>query len=239
MKITCIGHSGFAIESDDKSVTLIFDYYTDNAHVLEPILARAQSVYVFVSHSHRDHLCHDIFDWHGHYPIARYVIANECRRKLKRAIDLDSLPVTFLHHDEGWNDERIAVHAFNSTDVGVSYLVDMDGKRLYHAGDYTCWVMEGDNEAAARKARGDFNVILKAIARHAPEIDVVMMPVVPNMGGDFTYGARELLKAVRCSMFIPMHMWGRDREATQFELYRNPGYGRCAHIAEGTSIEIS
>ena len=238
MRITCIGHSGFAIESSDGSATLIFDYYTDHACVIESILERAQKVYVFVSHSHRDHLCYDIFDWHGHYPIARYVIANECRRKLKRAIDLDSLPVTFLHHDEDWSDDCIAVHAFNSTDVGVSFLVDIDGKRLYHAGDYTCWVMEGYNEAATRKARGDFNVILKAIVLYAPEIDVVMMPVVPNMGGDFTYGARELLKAVQCSLFIPMHMWGRDREATKFELYRNPDYGRCEHVAEGTSTVI-
>ena len=238
MKITSIGHSGFAIESDDGSATLIFDYYTDNACVLEPILRRAQAIYVFVSHSHRDHLSYDIFEWQRHYPIVRYIIANECRRKLKRAIDLDSLPVSFLHHDEDWHDERVHVHAFNSTDVGVSYMVDMDKRRIFHAGDYTCWDMTENNEAASRKAKGDFHVILNAIRLYTQSIDVVMMPVVPNIGGDFTYGARELLKAVKCDLFIPMHTWGRDREATQFELYRNHNYGRCERVAEGESLTI-
>ncbi len=38
-------------------------------------------------------------------------------------------------------------------------------------------------------------------------------------------------------MSMPMHMWGRDREATQFECYRNPDHGECRHIVEGSSIE--
>lgn len=238
MKITCIGHSGFALESEDGSVTLIFDYYTDHTCAAPAILERAQSIYVFVSHSHRDHLCHDIFAWHERYPIARYVIANECRRKLKRAIAIEQLPITFLHHDEDLYHGGIAVHAFGSTDVGVSYLVDVAGKRVFHAGDCTCWAMEGDDAATVRKARGDFKVILKSIAHYAPTMDVAMMPVVPNLGGDFAYGAREFLRAVQCKLFVPMHMWGRDREATQFELYKNPAYGTCMHIAEGESVDI-
>ena len=59
--ITCIGHSGFAIET--ASTTLIFDYYTDHEGVLTAILERAKAIYVFVSHSHRDHLNPDIFGW--------------------------------------------------------------------------------------------------------------------------------------------------------------------------------
>ena len=236
MKITFIGHSGFTIESDDGLLTLIFDYYIDHSGVLGAILARAQSIYVFVSHSHRDHLSYDIFEWRHQFPVTRYIIANECRRKLKRAIDLDSLPVTFLHHDEDWNDERIHVHAFNSTDVGISFMVDMDGKRIFHAGDYTCWDMAENDESSSRKAKGDFHVILRSIAQYSQAIDVVMMPVVPNIGGDYTYGARELLKAVKCDLFIPMHTWGRDREATQFELYRNPQYGKCEGMTEGSTL---
>ena len=164
------------------------------------------------------------------------MIANECRRKLKRAIDLDALPVTFLHHDEDWHDDRIAVHAFNSTDVGVSFLVDLEQKRVFHAGDYTCWQTDEMCEADRRKARGDFHAILRAIEAHTRHMDVAMMPVVPNMGGDFAYGARELLKTVNCDLFIPMHMWGREREATQFHLYRNPAHGQCLHLREGESI---
>lgn len=236
MRITYIGHSGFAVECESGSTTLIFDYYIDHASVLESILERAKSVYVFVSHSHRDHLCHDIFKWHEHYPIAQFIIANECRRKLKRAIDLGSLPITFLHHDENWQDQQVAVHAFNSTDVGVSFLVTMEDKSIFHAGDYTCWQFEDMSDAEQRKARGDFHAILNSIKAHTPHMDVALMPVVPNLGGDFTYGARKLLETVNCDWFIPMHTWGRDREASQFDLYRNPNYGQCLYLREGENF---
>ncbi|MBR6432009.1 MAG: hypothetical protein IKS64_04070 [Muribaculaceae bacterium] len=215
-------------------VTLVFDYYIDPAGVLDGILSRAQKVYVFVSHSHRDHLCPDIFHWQERYPIARYVIANECRRKLKRSIDLASLPISFLHHDEDWNDGTMSVHAFDSTDVGICFLVEMAGRRIFHAGDYTCWhFSEEQDVSSVRKARGDFHVILDKIVAYSPQIDLAMMPVVPNIGGDWAYGAREFLRAIRVDTFIPMHMWGRDREATRWELYQNPDYGQCVHLRPG------
>lgn len=235
MTVTCIGHSGMAVEVGD--VTLIFDYYIDPARVLDSILNRARRLYVFVSHSHRDHLCMDIFAWRDRCPQVQYVLANECRRKLKRAIDLTAYPIAWLHHDEDWHDRNIAVHAFDSTDVGVSFLVNVAGRRIFHAGDYTCWhFSEEQDTAAVRKAKGDFHAILDKIVAYSPQIDLVMMPVVPNIGGDWAYGARELLRAIEVDTFIPMHMWGRDREATQWELYQNPAYGRCVYLASGSFL---
>ena len=211
MTVTCIGHSGMAVEMGD--ITLVFDYYIDPAGVLDGILSRAKRLYVLVSHSHRDHLNPEIFEWQSRYGVAQYVIANECRRKLKRSIDLAALPVTFLHHDEDWGDGRVTVHTFDSTDVGVSFLVDVDGQRIFHAGDYTCWHFSEEQDAAVvRKAKGDFHVILDKIVAYSPQIDLAMMPVVPNIGGDWAYGAREFLRAIMVDTFIPMHMWGRDRE---------------------------
>lgn len=245
MKVTCLGHSGFAIESDD--VTLVFDYYIDEHGLLPAILQRASRVYVFVSHSHRDHLNHDIFQWNGMYPVERYVIANECRRKLSRSLCLDDYPFTFLHHDEDWDDDIVHVHAFNSTDVGVCYMVDIDGRRIFHAGDYNCWHFEQEQgEQGKRKALGDFNVILRAISSYVNHglggagnlensgrlsgkvVDLAMFPVIPNIGGDFALGARLYLEAIPTGHFIPMHTWSRDREATQFHLYHSP-HGTCYH----------
>lgn len=221
-----------AVEMGD--ITLVFDYYIDPAGVLDGILSRAKRLYVLVSHSHRDHLNPEIFEWQSRYGVAQYVIANECRRKLKRSIDLAALPVTFLHHDEDWGDGRVTVHTFDSTDVGVSFLVDVDGHRIFHAGDYTCWHFSEEQDAAVvRKAKGDFHVILDKIVAYSPQIDLAMMPVVPNIGGDWAYGAREFLRAIMVDTFIPMHMWGRDREASQFSLYQNPAHGQCVHLSPG------
>ncbi len=97
MRVTCLGHSGSPLEC--ASVTPVYDYYTDEQGVLPAILERAQQIYVFVSHSHRDHLNHDIFSWLGRYRVVRYVVANECRRKLGRSLRLADYPFTFMHHD--------------------------------------------------------------------------------------------------------------------------------------------
>ena len=238
MRVTCIGHSGFAVECD--GATLVFDYYTDEHGVLPAILERASKVYVFVSHSHRDHLNYDIFQWQEQYRIERYVIANECRRKLGRSLDLAAYSFTFLHHDEDFDDGHIHVHAFNSTDVGVCFMVDVDGRRIFHAGDYNCWHFEQEQgEQGKKKALGDFNVILRAITQYATRpVDLAMYPVIPNIGGDFALGARLYLEAVPTRHFIPMHTWGRDREATQFHLYQSP-HDTCYHaVTAGQSIEL-
>lgn len=235
MRVTCIGHSGFAVETG--GATLVFDYYTDDHDVLPAILERASRLYVFVSHSHRDHLNYDIFQWISHYRVERYVIANECRRKLGRSLDLTAFPFTFLHHDEDWDDGTVHVHAFNSTDVGVCYMVDIDGLRIFHAGDYNCWHFEQErSEQDVKKAIGDFNVILRAIESYTDHVDLAMFPVIPNIGGDFALGARLYLKAIPTAHFIPMHTWGRDREATQFHLYQSPHGTRYHSLFTGTEL---
>ncbi len=237
MTVTAIGHSGFAIETGD--VTLVFDYYIDPAGAIDDIMSRAQRLYVLVSHSHRDHLNPDIFGWHARYGVTQYIIANECRRKLKRAMDLTAHPITYIHHDEDWSDGRVTVHAFDSTDVGLCYMVTADGRRIFHAGDFTCWhFSEECDEQAVRKAKGDFHAILRRIVAHCPHLDVAMFPVVPNIGGDWAYGPREFLRSVSVDHFIAMHTWGRDREAAQFALYQNPDHGTCHLLPPSTPLSI-
>ena len=237
MTLTHIGHSGFALSCSE--VTIIFDYYTDPAGVIDSILSQARQVYVVVSHSHRDHLCHDIFSWVNRYNIERYIIANECRRKLMRSLDFTALPITFIRHDEDYSDGNLNIHAFDSTDAGLCYLLDINNFRIFHAGDFTCWHFSDDlPPGAVKKAMGDFHAILSRINAYTPHINVAMMPVVPNIGGDWAYGPRKFLHDIRVDTFIPMHTWGRDREATQWHLYQNPDYGQCVFLADGQSLKL-
>ena len=55
MKITYIGHSGFAAEL--AHCTLLFDYYEGTL----PVFPSEKPLYVFCSHAHRDHFNFDIF----------------------------------------------------------------------------------------------------------------------------------------------------------------------------------
>ena len=55
MKITYIGHSGFAVEL--AGCALLFDYYEGTL----PAFNSEKPLYVFSSHAHRDHFNFDIF----------------------------------------------------------------------------------------------------------------------------------------------------------------------------------
>lgn len=236
MRITCIGHSGFAIETQD--ATLIFDYYHDETQALTPILERAKHIFVFVSHGHQDHLNRDvILDWHKQYPVKQYIMANECRHKIRHAMKTNPLPATFIHHDEDYTCPELTVHAFDSTDTGVCFVISVNGYTIFHAGDFNCWHWKDNSTPQeVKKAVGDFRAILRKIAVYAPHIDVAMFPVDPGMGSDFAMGAREFVHATEVDLFIPMHMWGRDEQATQFELYRNSQHGDYRHLKPGQSI---
>lgn len=238
MVITCLGHSGFAIEAED--VTLIFDYFHDETHALPAILERAKRIYVFVTHGHQDHLNRDvILEWHKQYPVAQYIMANGCRHKIRHAMKSNPIPATFIHHDEDYTCPEMKVHAFDSTDAGVCFLVNIHGKTIFHAGDFNCWHWkDSSTPQEVKKAVGDFRAILHTIANHTQVIDVAMFPVDPAMGRDFGMGAREFVHAIDVRLFIPMHMWGRDEQATQFHLYCNPERGKYLHLPAGSSIAI-
>ena len=238
MVITCIGHSGFAIETEN--ATLIFDYFHDEQHVLPAILQRAKRIYVFVTHGHQDHLNRDvILDWHKQYPVEQYIMANGCRHKIRHAMKSNPIPATFIHHDEDYSSPVMKVHTFDSTDVGVCFMVNIGGKTIFHAGDFNCWHWKDNStQQEVKKAVGDFRAILRTIAAHTQVIDVAMFPVDPAMGTDFGMGAREFVHAIDVKLFIPMHMWGRDEQATQFHLYRNLERGEYLHLPPGHSITI-
>lgn len=237
MRITCIGHSGFAIESE--RATLIFDYYTDESHIAAGIMERASKRYVLVSHSHQDHLNREaIFQFDSDYRIERFIMSNDCRRKMRHRLQLHPLPnATFIHHDGTWHDDTLFVHAFDSTDAGVCYLVEFDGYKIFHAGDFNDWHFQDTHTVQeVKKADGDFRAILMRIVAVTSRVDLAMFPVDPAMGSDFGRGAREFVTAIDTGTFIPMHMWGRDKEACQFELYKNPERGQYVYLPTGAHI---
>ena len=41
----------------------------------------------------------------------------------------------------------VKVRTFKSTDEGVAFMVECEGKRIYHAGDLNNWVWRGEPEA--------------------------------------------------------------------------------------------
>ena len=67
MKITYIHHSSFCVEIEGK--VLVFDYYNGTGvpsctyHGKMPKYSKETPIYVFSSHSHRDHFDAEVLKW--------------------------------------------------------------------------------------------------------------------------------------------------------------------------------
>ena len=55
------------------------------------------------------------------------------------------------------------VHGFKSTDEGVAFLIETEGKRIYHAGDLNNWVWEGEPEADNKRMSQRFHQELEKL----------------------------------------------------------------------------
>ena len=131
MQLTYIFHSGFALETDH--CILVFDYWMDPAGVMPRLLQSLKPLYVFSSHFHEDHFNRDIFSWQTRKANVRYILSKDIlkhRRAQKEEAD------AWLGKGATWEDELLRVTATGSNDSGVSWVIETDGKRIFHAGDW-------------------------------------------------------------------------------------------------------
>ncbi|MDO4210641.1 MAG: MBL fold metallo-hydrolase [Bacteroidales bacterium] len=136
MTLTYIFHSGFALETDD--ALIIFDYWMDPARVVPRLLCGAKRVYVFASHFHEDHFTRDILQWRSEYPSAifTYILSKDILRH--RRAQRDEADV-WMGKGAEWSDGYLHVVATGSNDSGVSWIVEVEGRRIFHAGDLNNW----------------------------------------------------------------------------------------------------
>lgn len=134
MKLTYIFHSGFVLETE--RCVLVFDYWMDPAGVMAGYIGTQKPVYVFSSHFHEDHFTKEIFKWKERIPCITYILSKDIlkRRRASRE-DAD----VWMAKGSTWEDENLSVIATGSNDSGVSWIVEVDGKRIFHAGDLCNW----------------------------------------------------------------------------------------------------
>ncbi len=220
MKLTYIYHSGFSVEGE--GFTLIFDFYKDvtdsSKHKLveEVLLHRPGKIYVFSSHSHQDHFNKEILAWKAKRPDLIYIFSSDILKRLKTPKDA----AIYLSKQEVYQDETLKVQAFGSTDIGGSFLVEVAGKRIFHAGDLNNWHWKDEStEEEIRKAENDYLRELNLIAESAGQFDLVMFPVDKRLGTDYMRGAEQFVDKIATTLFSPMHFGEDYGSAAAFSAY--------------------
>lgn len=197
MKITLLGHSGFAAEGD--GLCLVFDCFTDERGIVNRLPFGKKPVVFFVSHAHRDHFNRRILDRAGDKGV-RYVLDGCIGLKgVESAVALEKGRSAALG--------GLTVRAFGSTDEGVSFLVEAEGRRLFHAGDLNDWYWE--DESTPEELAHDEQWFLDEIAPLASAApDVAFFPVDARLGRHALRGAMHFARLVKPACIIPMHLSG-------------------------------
>lgn len=227
MKVTYIGHSGFLVETG--IANLLFDYYKGTV----PKMNTDLPVLVFISHKHGDHYNPDVFKLADQYSNIHYFISNDIQLSEKIIDDYNLTPefidekITFvqpglkrvvpLSHDEESND-YIVLETIKSTDQGLAFLIKVEGKRIYHAGDLNSWVWEGDTKQQFNNMSALFKRAMEKISGR--DIYLAFAPLDPRQGQYYKIGMDYLLNAAHITYAVPMHMWGEYETVDQYEKER-------------------
>ena len=214
MKLTYLFHSGFVVETD--ACMLVFDYWMDPAEVIPKFLSSCKPMYVFCSHFHEDHFIREIFSWKQKKQNITYILSKDIlKRKRAEKNDAD----VWLVKGDTWEDSNIKVWATGSNDSGVSWIVETNSKRIFHAGDLNNWYarfLTDDYQGGTiiSKEFGEIDPLkderqylgeLKDIRKITDSFDIVMFPIDGRIGNGYTRGGRQFIEHFKVGMFVPMH----------------------------------
>jgi hypothetical protein len=129
--------------------------------------------------------------------------------------------------------DELSVTAFDSTYLGVSFLADFCGIRIFHAGDLNFWHWrEESTMQEIEEADAEFRKAVQPLSRET--VDVAFFPVDPRQGTMYEAGANYFILTVKPRILIPMHYFHRADTAVDYartascrttEVIALPGYG--------------
>lgn len=259
-KLTYIYHDGFVLDTPEAAV--VFDYWKDpeaaDPRFLKELDPR-KPLYVLVTHHHKDHFNPEIFQWSDQFEDTHYILSRDTYRAARHFFTPGSLykglkrvnpeKVSDLAPGGVYADDRISIRAFGSTDLGNSYMVEVDGKRVFHAGDLNAWVWKDDStQQEIDEAMAHYDKVLDTISSVTDSFDLAMFPADPRLGTDFWTGAYVFVRRFDVGIFVPMHFTLAEQpdsqldyiaQATDFRAYANPDRGRyVALTTPGASLEF-
>ena len=230
MKITYIHHSSFLVETEENY--FLFDYFEGKL----PQLKEDKPLLVFASHGHGDHFSPVIFDLVKTHASTGFVLSDDI---WKRRVPEELMGKTYCIGPEEELDLQapftgpsgVKVHGFKSTDEGVAFLIETEGKRIYHAGDLNNWVWEGEPEADNKRMSQRFHQELEKL--RGIHIDVAFMLLDPRQEKDFYLGMDDFMRMVGADVVFPMHFWGDFEVTDRFKVLE------CAKDYKDRIVKIS
>ncbi len=256
---TYLGQSGFIIETAD--ATLIFDWgYVQDAsgkmvanEAKLPEIRSDKPLYVFVSHVHSDHFRPDNFDLLERYPVSEMYLGYDhsisgVNQQIERLSETIKNKISFFNGEQKLivNDygNNMTISTLRSTDLGVAYLVNIDGIKLFHAGDlFLMQTMKKElfysvpPELFLREwgrtfksyedyldyCKNEFIEFTEPLK--GMDIDYGMLPLDPRFDGIGLGTVERYFDIADFKLWSPMHLWGNYDFIEQFA-QKYPNYAK-------------
>ncbi|MCD7936840.1 MAG: MBL fold metallo-hydrolase [Tannerellaceae bacterium] len=239
MELIYIFHSGFVIRT--ATYDILIDYFLDTqgesaGYVHDHLLKQARPLYILSSHFHADHFNPEILKWKEIKENITYIFSKDILKR-KRATAEEAV---FLKKGDVYQDEKLSVRAFGSTDVGISFYIKTEDKRIFHAGDLNNWHWKDEStDEEVKQAENHYLRELNEIAEVVSGLDVCMFPVDARMGSDYMRGAEQFIDRIPVKLFVPMHFEPDKAAGNAFREYAEGKGVRFLTITKaGESIDF-
>ncbi|KAI4448068.1 hypothetical protein C823_002587 [Eubacterium plexicaudatum ASF492] len=214
MKVTFLHHSSFLVELEH--TILLFDYFAGdrvNGFCFTgaiPPLDSEKDFYVFASHKHQDHFDMDNLKLAEQYKNVRFVFSKDCkmtRNFLKKHGYPQEITekITYTAPEKTYEIGTMKVRTLTSTDEGVAFCVQAEGKHIYHAGDLNWWHWEGVGDLINGRMERSFKREMRKIENE--HFDLAFVLLDPRQENDAWKGFGYFMRHIDADHVFPMHMW--------------------------------
>ena len=242
---TYLGQSGFLIEHPD--VTLLFD-------CTEPEklkLSYDKPLRIFISHIHADHFKSAVLYMASSHPDAEVYLGydhsvDSFNRMIKEMPYALTEKIHFFDGEQSLKANAasytLEISTLRSTDLGVAFLICLDGKTYFHAGDL--FLMQTITQEKYQKLTEEtlaqhpgakvqtyedyledcdreFRLYTERLS--GVSIDYAMLPLDPRYDDVGYKTVRRYMNVAQIKRWSPMHLWGNYEFVDQF-LEERPRY---------------
>jgi len=213
-------HSGVAVQAEGN--LLIFDYSNhmrgkglSKGFVSDEDLAGSDGVFVFVSHRHGDHYNPVIFDWVEVQPDIKYILSDDIHPPR------NSGNIVLMKKDQEKSVAGIKIKTYGSTDQGVSFLVEVEGLKVFHAGDLNWWHWKSFNEKQLEREERDYKGEIDKLK--GERINIAFVPVDPRLEEYYFLAGEYFIQKIKPELFVPIH-FGNNYAVTRDlkDIIQNP-----------------
>ena len=205
MIIKLIAHSGFYVELE--RVAFLIDYWKGEL----PRFTGDKGLMVLASHAHPDHFNPGVLSLPGTGPETVYVFSEDIRKSVP--VRRTDERIHFMRSREDRNfrcgKAEVRVRTLRSTDQGVAFLWEAEGRLFYHAGDLNWWAWDDDTPAESESMRDRYQTEIDYLASllDGRRLEAAFLPLDPRLEEGKFLGFDYFARHIDACRYYPMHFW--------------------------------